>query len=592
MRISTRIFLGFGLLIILMMSIMLLGQYNNGNIQSKTQTFSELSELLKYINDLEREVVEMEMSVMVFSQTGHPAVINKVRESDTKISKLSEIISKGVENSKYAELFLKIKAFRKNYIEVFERFITDRKNRDELYAKSKGLAEDMIKTMELQKSDDTGYLLAKNAFYKTEKLMADYLEEPDSSIVRGFNQQLILVKDFWETKKHTELMASLEDYSKNFNALVQTIRGYLFLSNVVLAGQAAEFKYNSELFRDQFNEDEKNTLKELSENSQYYSNIELFFAVILIGLGIIISYSVSKTIAGPISKITDTLVELSKGEKVVTIPGLEKSDEIGEMAKAAEVFKEKNQETENLLKKSKEAEEQLQQQTLELARANSELEQFAYVASHDLQEPLRMVASYVQLLAQEYEEKLDEDAKEYIGFASEGAKRMQLLINDLLDLSRVGRTETQFEMVDSQAVFDMVCQEVRVMIEENRAKIIAHDLPEVRAIPRLLQQVMQNFLINALKYRKKETEVVFEVHAETKEDGWLFSFRDNGIGIDPRHFDRIFLIFQRLHSRKEFPGSGVGLALVKKIAEQHQGKVWVESSPGEGSTFYFLIGKV
>lgn len=571
---------------------MLLGQYHNSSIQSKTQKFSGLAELLKYINDLEREVVSMEMSVLIFSQTGHPAVINKVRESDAEILKLSEIISKGVKGTKYSELFLKIKEFRYNYIEVFDRFIVDRKNRDELYAKAKLMAEEIAINMDRNKKNNTPYLLMKNIFYKTEKLISDYVEEPDSSIVRVFNQELSQIKKYWEHEKNSEMIMQLDLYSKNFNSLVQTIRGYLFLSNVVLAGQAAEFKYNSQLFRDEFDRDEKSTLKELSENSQNYSNIELSFAVILIGLGIFISWNVSRSIAKPISKITETFVELSKGQKLVAIPGLEKSDEIGEMAKAAQVFKEKNQQTEKLLKKSKEAEEQLQLQTFELGRANAELEQFAYVASHDLQEPLRMVASYVQLLAQEYEGQLDDEAKEYIGFASEGAKRMQLLINDLLDLSRVGRTETKFEEVDSKAIFEDVCHDVKAMIEENKAELIVHDLPVVRAIPRLLQQVMQNMLINALKYRKKDVDVIFEVKAETKEDGWLFSFKDNGLGIDPRHFERIFLIFQRLHSRKDFPGSGVGLALVKKIAEQHQGKVWVESKLGEGSTFYFYIRRV
>ncbi|MBI3779880.1 MAG: PAS domain S-box protein [candidate division NC10 bacterium] len=224
----------------------------------------------------------------------------------------------------------------------------------------------------------------------------------------------------------------------------------------------------------------------------------------------------------------------------------------------------------------------------ELARSNAELEQFGSVASHDLQEPLRMVASFTQLLAKRYRGKLDAEADEFIAYAVDGATRMQRLINDLLTYSRVGRLGKPFELTDCEAVLDRTLADLRVTIEENGA-VITHDpLPTLMADVTQLRQLFQNLIGNALKFRSdKPTEV--RVGAERTDGTWLFSIRDNGIGIDPQQQDRVFVIFQRLHTRDEYPGTGIGLAICRRIVEQHGGRIWVESEPGKGATFYFTL---
>jgi signal transduction histidine kinase/HAMP domain-containing protein len=237
------------------------------------------------------------------------------------------------------------------------------------------------------------------------------------------------------------------------------------------------------------------------------------------------------------------------------------------------------------------AEARLTRLLVELERSNKELELFAYVASHDLQEPLRMVSSYTQLLERRYSDKLDDDAREFIGYAVDGANRMQRLINDLLEFSRVGTRGKPLARTDVTEVLDNVCVNLRVAIEETGALLTRDCMPVVPADAGQLGQLLQNLVGNGIKFRNGGHPRV-HVGAVEREHHWEFSVRDNGIGIEQQYFDRIFVIFQRLHSKGDYPGTGIGLALCKRIVERHGGKIWVESKPNEGSTFFFTIPKL
>ena len=238
----------------------------------------------------------------------------------------------------------------------------------------------------------------------------------------------------------------------------------------------------------------------------------------------------------------------------------------------------------------KRAEEALKQYSAELARSNADLQQFAYVASHDLQEPLRMVASYTQLLARRYKGKLDADADDFIGYAVDGAHRMKNLINDLLAYSRVGTRGKEFAFTNCEAVLQEVLANLQTAIEESSAAVTYDPLPEVWADASQLVQVFQNLIGNALKFRGRQPPRV-HISSESQDGHWRFVVRDNGIGIEPQYLERIFVIFQRLHTHAAYPGAGMGLAIAKKIVERHSGRIWVESKRGEGSTFYFTIPK-
>jgi PAS domain S-box-containing protein len=223
----------------------------------------------------------------------------------------------------------------------------------------------------------------------------------------------------------------------------------------------------------------------------------------------------------------------------------------------------------------------------ELLRSNRELEQFAYVASHDLQEPLRMVSSFTQLLQLRYGEKLDDDAREFIRYAVEGASRMQNLINDLLDFSRISTRPGRLRNVEMNKAVDLTLYNLKFNIDQRSAVITRDDLPSVLADDSQVIQLLTNLIGNSIKFCENEPRI--HVSSKVSGDQYVFSVKDNGIGIDPCYFEKIFMVFQRLMPKEKYEGTGIGLAICKRIVERHGGKIWVESDPGNGSEFFFSL---
>ncbi|MGB5961842.1 MAG: PAS domain S-box protein [Coleofasciculaceae cyanobacterium] len=241
-----------------------------------------------------------------------------------------------------------------------------------------------------------------------------------------------------------------------------------------------------------------------------------------------------------------------------------------------------------VITEQKQAKEQLQQLNQKLLQSNRDLEQFAYVASHDLQEPLRAIISFTQLFARKYQGNLDDQADKYIKYIVDGAARMQQLIEDLLDFSRIGTHGKDLLPIDLEMIIAQVCNNLKVAISQSQVEITHQPLPMVMGDQTQLVQLFQNLLANAIKFRQLETPKV-EINVIQEDDKCLISISDNGIGIAAEYFERIFVIFQRLHSRKEYPGTGIGLAVCQKIVERHGGKIWLESTLGVGTTFYFTL---
>jgi len=310
-------------------------------------------------------------------------------------------------------------------------------------------------------------------------------------------------------------------------------------------------------------------------------------------LAVLAGWFVAVTITRPVRRLVEATEDVGRGnlERKVVTTG---KDEISDLSRSFEQMTKNLRETlvsrdklAEEVAERKQAEENLKQTMADLERSNAELERFAYIASHDLQEPLRMVSSYTQLLERRYKDKLDADAHDFIGYAVNGAKRMQQLINDLLTYSRVGTRGKPFESTDCEAVLNAALANLQVAVSESGA-VVTHDLlPTVKADEGQLVQLFQNLLDNAIKFHGKEPPRV-HVSAEKKDDEWVFSVKDNGIGINPQYFERVFIIFQRLH-REEYRGTGIGLAIAKRIVHRHGGRIWIESELGKGSTFYFAL---
>ena len=330
--------------------------------------------------------------------------------------------------------------------------------------------------------------------------------------------------------------------------------------------------------------------------------IQHFFVLILAGTGV--SYLMAQHLVRPMRRLVGATQKVAAGEFEFSAWD-ERSVEIAELTHAfahmtsrlqafrADVEKRTtelgaaNEKLELEITERKRADEALARQTQELARSNAELEQFAYIASHDLQEPLRMVSSYTQLLARRYRGQLDSDADDFIAFAVDGAERMQPLIRDLLEYSRIGSRGNAPEPTNLEEVLDAALANLTAAIEESDAEVTRDPLPTLSVDASQLTQLFQNLIGNALKFRHETPRV--HVSAVTEEDLVTFSVRDNGIGIQSDYVERIFAIFQRLHTRDEYAGTGIGLAVCRRIVERHDGRIWAESEPGVGTTFYFTL---
>lgn len=330
----------------------------------------------------------------------------------------------------------------------------------------------------------------------------------------------------------------------------------------------------------------------LGEGSRWLEDLVLrllFTIALTVELtGLLLAIAVSRGIQKGLTEILETSKSVATGDFSRKAKAFSK-DEIGILANN---FNKMSEDLEKLQKQIQEAntnlEKKVAQRTAELESKNKELEQFAYVASHDLQEPLRTTSSFVELLRKQYYDKIDANANRYIDYVLQASDRMKTLIKDLLDYSRLGR-EKQLEDIDCNVMLQEVLADLDKVIKENRAKIDAGDLPVIKALHTEIKLVFQNLISNSIKFRRQGTQPEIHIEAQRKNNYWQFSFSDNGIGIEKQHQEKIFIIFQRLHNRSDYEGSGIGLAHVKKIVELHGGRIWFDSVPGKGSTFHFTI---
>jgi signal transduction histidine kinase len=314
----------------------------------------------------------------------------------------------------------------------------------------------------------------------------------------------------------------------------------------------------------------------------------IFAAVLVLGSVAVAGLILRRAITDPLHRLGADARRVAGGEFHAPLPVPEGPREVRELTEEIEAMRER---IAHELAQVDAARERLERQALELSRSNADLEQFAYVASHDLQEPLRKIASFCQALQTRYRGQLDERADQYIDFAVDGAKRMQTLINDLLAFSRVGRAGRQHRPVELDGLLADVRRALTASIEETGARIEADELPAVLGDESLLRSLFQNLLANSLRFHGDQPALV-EVSAQRLDGDWEIAVSDNGIGIEPEYAERVFLIFQRLHGRDAYEGSGIGLALCRKIVEYHGGRIWLDTDYEGGASFHFTLPAV
>jgi signal transduction histidine kinase len=350
----------------------------------------------------------------------------------------------------------------------------------------------------------------------------------------------------------------------------------------------------------------KASLEDMYRQLMFHGLSMLFIMACALFLGYLLSRRLQRKVSAPIYELDRVAETVSQKRDYSVRAKRYEDDELGRLTdtfnqmlgEIQDHVAESRHHAEEIQKLNEDLENKVRRRTSELAsankellRSNAELEQFAYVASHDLQEPLRMVGGFTRLLADEYKGKLDVTANEYIEIIVDGATRMHRLVNDLLDFSRVGRGDITFSEVNLNEVLVTVRQNLARSMEESGAVINAEPLPVIVAEPSQMSQLLQNLVGNAIKFRRKNEPPTIEITIQPEGSYWKFTVKDNGIGIKPDYAEKIFLIFQRLHTRDEYPGTGIGLAICKKIVERHRGRIWVESEPGKGSTFHFTINR-
>jgi len=341
-------------------------------------------------------------------------------------------------------------------------------------------------------------------------------------------------------------------------------------------------------------------LREISERMWSYGQIVFIVLVLSLGVAYVIARQLQRFVSKPLVDLASVAKQVSRSKTYSVRATKAASDEIGELVDGFNtmlgqieardaVLEQKVYDLQREVTERQRAEAELAKQTVELPRSNNDLQQFAYVASHDLQEPLRMVSSYTQLLSKRYKDKLDGDALEFIDFAVDGVKRMQTLIKDLLEYSRVGTRGKEMVPVDATALVNVACRSLSASIKDANANVAVAALPVVMGDETQLAQLFQNLIGNAIKYRKKDVRPVVQVSGWLDQGQCHFSVKDNGIGIAPEHAEKVFVLFQRLHGKSEYEGTGIGLAICKKIVERHGGRIWIESMPGQGTDFRFTL---
>lgn len=613
-NIGTRVGVGFLILLSILVAITVYNISAWMRSQSLFNHYAETSDNTIQILNVSHKVSELQRAILAYSHTGNHGVIKRANEFYVKLTTDLSGLKNTNDDSEISELLVSMSNILSQYGQNIESLVELRSRRDSMTKELMGSLMDntlkMIGTVQSMEwhaqelsipaqSTELREMLLKAQFsvasflynrdYESRKFASNYLAESLDLV-----SQWIGMSDVSKSK-HTILLnlnTNISKYQSSFYQVLQATRDYIFLVNVVMAGLASEFSSLSNQLKNM----RVSILNEVTQSTRNQSinvrNSMLWFMTLGIVISVLLAIILNRSLSSPITAITQTFKTLAQGDRVNAIPGLDREDEIGELANAANVFKETNERTKKILHKSQQLtlelkirEKKLEEQSALLKKSNDELDNFAYIASHDLKSPLRAIDNLCQWVIEDCINIIPKESREHLRKMQQRVKRMDNLLSDLLNYSRVGRVATQIKPVNLNCfISDLVA-----MLDKPESFTIHFDrnLPILTTAEAPLKQVFLNLLTNAVNYRKKDNGNVWVRYKELHSGYIEFSVIDDGPGIDEKFHERIFKMFQSLNRRDAIESSGMGLAIIKKVVESQNGEIRVISQPGQGATFIF-----
>lgn len=580
LSVRTRVFAAFASTAVALLFVSVVALAGLEDAADGTARMAAVQERAAGVLELVRSVADLQRNVQAYGASGNSVLAEHVRANlddvRLRIDTLNGLASSETERALVARIAHHVENYRSTFdLAAEERATRSRLVNGDLRTTTRAL-EDALTRLE---AEDGEIDLVAQIALRIENDSLRYLDDPDSALVRKIHRNtedaVALLRHRPASPPREEAISLLLESDRQFSRIAQATRGYLYLTSVVMAGEAMELRYLAKRLRHEALADADEIKQSIVQQGLRTRQRTAIITIIALLLGLLIAAAVSASISQPIARLTETFRRLAAGDVTAQISTTNRTDEIGVMVQAARVFSAKNRETSQLLEQARDLTEELEMNRADLAETNAELEQFVYTVSHDLKSPIVTAMGFLGLMQEEIDDGDYESAASFLPRLVAANERMALLVDDLLDLSRIGRADTEVTDVDLDALVANVLAGHDARIAADGVHVDVAPLPHISGNESRLIQVFDNLVTNAMKYGRSEEGVHIAIGAHRDERETRIYVRDNGPGIPEKYHEKVFGLFQRLHA--DANGTGIGLSIVQKIVLSHQGRIWIDS---------------